>query len=251
MNKLMLNTIALDGSNVIVKKGGAGGGSGMPIVATEEELQALNLPVGSIASVAQSVVEETSFRNFYQPTFADLDQSTGSFVNPDVLNVVSQLKFSFSQEEVPYSGQINITFLPKYFDINNAQQTTIFFNASGLSDGIDGIWWNNLGTKDGEIVEVTGNIAYITDGVWEIEQEGIDALNDLLGNGEWFYFGGALYGSVTEEDFDILDKFCVAISNVTKADAYIKADTWQKLVKEEYIGDINSVLESIIVGDKA
>lgn len=234
----MLNTIALDGSNVVVKKNGGGAASGgMPIVATEEELQALNLPIGSIASVAQTVVGETSFRNFYQGTDADLDPNTSSFINPDAFNVVSQLKFSFPQEEV-LSQSIMITFAPKDISANNLQQITLYV-VSSASDSINNVSWEHLTMKDGSPSYAGGNIARLTDGSWEINQERIDELHALLGNGEWVYYRGIAGqdAPLTEEDFDMLDKFCVVISNVTKADAYIKEDEWQELAKQADIAN--------------
>lgn len=250
MNKLMLNTIALDGNNVVVKKKGGAAAGGMPIVATEEELQALNLPVGSIASVAQAGVEETSFRNLYQPTMDDLDQNTMSLVNPDALSVVSQLKFSFPQEEINAYYIPSISFFPKDLSMNNIQQINLYINSGHNGDKISNVAWDYIFMKDGSPAITGHNIAKLTGGSWEIHQEEIDALNDMLGNGEWVYFGsdGA---PITEEKFDLLDKFCVAISSVTKTDAYIKADTWQELAKQDSISDLDAIREGAALGATA
>lgn len=94
------NVAWFDGKNIKLPNkgkwkgvGGEGSGGGVTIVNSEEELQKLDLPLGSIASVAiPGSIKEISIRDLYQPTADIVDTSTGTIAFPELLSSVQSIK---------------------------------------------------------------------------------------------------------------------------------------------------------------
>ena len=72
---------------------GAIKGGGIEIVDSVDKLDP-NAELGSMASVVTAgSIQETSFRNLYQPDMSMLDQTTGTLTQPELLSSVSSINF--------------------------------------------------------------------------------------------------------------------------------------------------------------
>ena len=205
---------------------GASGGGGIPIVDSEEKLKALDLPQGSLASVAFDTIRKVSFRDLYQPTTNDFDMSTGLLVNPDALSKVDKLEFTFP-EGLQSGESVGIYLVPKTFGMNNQKILAIE------------VWGDN-----GVVTSVIGLAMlsgyssypfcqYDDNGVLSINQENIDTFNELLTTDDWCYFSNLdTEFSITEAQFDLLDKFVKSVSGVQGTDSYINTPNgWENLAK--------------------
>lgn len=200
-------------------------GNGVPIVDSEDKLETLDLPQGSLASVAYNTLVKVSFRDLYQPTSNDLDMSTGSLVNPDTLSKVGKLEFTFP--EGLQSGEVvGVYLVPRTFSAQNPNVLGLGITTNG--DMVSSILGIIMGTDYKQCIFCE----YDENGVPSINQENIDIFNELLTTDDWCYFSNLETGFVmTEAQFDLLDKFVKSVSGVQGTDLYIKEPS--KFVKQE------------------
>jgi hypothetical protein len=219
---------------------GSSGGGGIPIVDSEDKLETLDLPQGGLASVAYDIVKKASFRDLYQPTMNDLDQNTGLLVNPDALSKVDKLEFTFS-EGIQSGESVAIYLIPKTIGLNNRKMLMI---------GIE--------TNNGVVISILGMAAisdysqytfcqYDDNGVPSINQENIDAFNELLTIDDWCYFSSPDEGFViTEAQFDTLDKFMKPVASVVGTNLYQKEPKqWIKFPREDLFPQIMSIQTNV------
>lgn len=168
-----------------VKKGGNGGG--VPIVSSETELDALNLPIGSIASVA-SDVDTVDVVSLYQPSTEDFSAESLPY---DKLSRVMELVFEIPPLDFsPAEG--SWCFIK---DRNNKTiALDVSFNCLAINDGNSEEW------PEYEIFEFDENGLIVG-----INQTSVSMANEILANGEYFYM--AKEGEeISEDNFDAFSK---------------------------------------------
>lgn len=102
-----------------VKQGGNGGG--VPIVSSEEERDALNLPIGSLVSVVKTSVD---FAKLYQPTDEDFNSEGLLYIkNPEKFSRIKNLRdFSIEKELLKSTLEslpLNTGSLMSFYDISS------------------------------------------------------------------------------------------------------------------------------------
>lgn len=201
--------------------------SGVPIVDSEEKLETLDLPQGSLASVAYDAIKKVSFRDLYQPTMNDLDMNTSSLVNPDALSNVSKLEFTFP--EGLQNGELTgIVLVPRTFSAQNQKMMSLAITAN------DGMVGNILSIVVDSVYTSYIFCEYDENGVPLVNQENIDAFNELLTTDDWCYFSSPDTDFViTEEQFDLIDMFVKGVSGIQGTDLYIKeSENFAQLCKK-------------------
>ena len=218
-------------------------GGGIQIVDSEEKLNSLNVPVGSLAAVAvPGTIKESSFRDLYQPDASILDQSTGTITNPEILSGVSSIKVTAPEGNIEGVNS-GVYIIPRDFSTSNMKMISVEVLASnGIVTGV-----RAEGMVDGFI-----NLALITynDGVPTVDNSAIETINNYLASGDWCYLGSPAGGFIiTEEQFATLDKFIHPVVGVPSiADIYIKKDSWEKYHQKDIdnIYDILSQKDNVI-----
>lgn len=163
--------------NLLDKVNQGGNGGGVPIVSSEAELDALNLPIGSVASIVSSTKTLVSLRDLYQPTENDIDVNTGSINNIEKFSVVKAVDYT-------PNNQANSTT-----DI--ALMTTSLLKSMLFSYG-----GNEVNMADSAGVVFSGSTV-----------DYIDRINDELSKEDWLYLGAIATGeSLSESDFSEYDK---------------------------------------------
>lgn len=208
--------------------GNGGGGNGVTIVDSVDKLDQ-SAPIGSVAVVAKKgQITTTSFRNLYQPTADDLDQVTGTLARPELLSGVTDLAISFPNEVIQMpSESIMIYLVPRDFSINNPLMAAIIIEASTDATvlGIAAICMSDAGYNQLLLCE------YV-EGTPQINQSGVDDLLALLRDPdiEWCYFGNPETMAITEDEFNVIDKFFIPTAGFdTVSDLYILGDSWTKI----------------------
>ena len=206
------------------------GGGGIPIVDSEEKLETLDLPQGSLASVAYDTLSVVSFRELYQPTAADLDQEAGVLTNPDALSSVSKMEFTVPAGLQTGEPQTGFYIVPRTFSITNQNLIMLVFlvNTDGNVKGFSGY------IVTSENVEQVTFFNYDDNGVPSIDQTAIDRLNALLETDDWCYFGNPEAGfTLTEAQFDTIDKFVKSASGARVTDLFIREpQKWNSIVEQ-------------------
>ena len=204
--------------------------NGLPIVDSIDKLDP-NAELGSLASVVEpGSIEESSFRDLYQPDMSILDQTTGTLTQPELLSSVTSIKFLTPTD---YSGvETSIIFIPRTFSQTNKKMIQLF---AAYSDGIlAGVVAMYINQAAGEQVEFI--VGQVVDGVYTIDDSVVTAINDILASDDWCYLGFEVMEGVpmTEEQFATLDKFITAVAGVpSTADIYVKGDKWAQLYKND------------------
>lgn len=205
-------------------------GGGIQIVDSEEKLNSLNVPVGSLAAVAvPGTIKESSFRDLYQPDASILDQSTGSLTTPELLSSVSSIKVTAPEGNIE-GVTSGVYIIPRDFSQSNSKMIAICIDVS-----------DNIVTRVGvtTMIDSYSSLSLITynDGVPTVDNSAIETINNYLASGDWCYIGFPESGFViTEEQFATLDKFIHPITDVpSTAKIYIKEDNWEKLNKKELL----------------
>jgi hypothetical protein len=176
------------------------GGGGVPIVGSIEELEALDLPIGSLAVVAvPGTSTEYSFRDLYQPDSTIIDDVNYCLTTPELLSGVSFLSFSIPPEGSVLT-QSMVFFVPRTFSMDNMAQF-------GLMIGTDGsVTAAYLCSTDSGYVREQYSLIIATDGTLSLNQTDIDKVNALLTTDDWCYFSCPETDYViSEEQFDTLD----------------------------------------------
>jgi hypothetical protein len=211
--------------------GGSSGGGGITIVDSVDQLDS-NAELGSLASVVEpGSIQESSFRDLYQPDMSMLDQTTGTLTQPELLSSVSSMNFLTPTD---YSGvETGIIFIPRTFSQTNIKMIQLF---AAYSDGIlAGVVAMYINQAAGEQVEFI--VGQVVDGVYTIDDSVVTAINDILASDDWCYLGFEVMEGVpmTEEQFATLDKFVKAVAGVpSKAYVYLKKDNWEELYAKDF-----------------
>lgn len=245
MNKKDLKKLFDRGTSVTPEKlailiDNIGGGSGIEIVDSVDKLDP-NAELGSMASVVTpSNIQETSFRNLYQPDASMIDPNTGTLTQPELLSSVSSIKV-FGIPNINTIGfemvDCFLILVPRDFSDSNRSVISINFSSEHLSLYASAI----IDGKSNDFVLANYSIGSID--VWDNH---VEAFNAILANGmDWCYFGEPETFNITEEQFNTLDLFINASDKSTSVKTYIKKDEWQETDKEIY-NEINTVSNTLV-----
>lgn len=216
--------------------------SGIKIIESEEELENLDLPIGSVVIVgSESFVEEILIKDCKQITSDDIDQNTSQILNIDSFNTIESIQFEFP--EWP-QGDIQggaLTLINKDFNTHPIMMQIL------VQDGSIGAIYTEINQDEHEmrICEYSDPINY------EINQENLDQFNQLFNEYEWVYLGYPDFSAFPDTEtlnqmLDFVNIF-VKFRSVypTKSDIYIKGDTWEKVDYKKYekASDIASELQ--------
>lgn len=189
------------------------------IVASESELNALDAPMGTIVKVASGGKIVGSFRNCYQSNEEELSNDATILENIDKFTKIDEIKVSSSPTGPDNSIRISL------IDKNTAQGFPTSFKGLNLI--------LNQGEIGGVIVEngrMVGELVFWRSGETIINQEAVDAFNEMLKADDYRFLPNASL------DYDVLDNYILNVVNTPIiSDAYIKGETWTKLLKE---GDV-------------
>lgn len=221
------NVAWFDGKGIKVPNQGKweSSGGGIEIVESVDELDP-NAPVGSMASVVTpGSMQETSFRNLYQPDMSMFDQTTGTLTQPELLSSVGKINFLTPTD---YSGVETVIFLvPRTLsqtDIRTMQLMTDY--SSGVLNAVGVVYINQTtGEQEAYIV------GQVVDGVYTINDAVVTIINDILASDDWCYLGyEVLTGEpMVEEQFATLDKVAMVIADApSQMDLWVKKDAWEK-----------------------
>lgn len=193
----------------------AASGNGITIVSSEEELNTLDLPNGSVASV--NGVKKMKFSECYQLSSADNDLEIEDLVKK--LTIVKEIGVNFP---LP-------TFTTEYdatYRIYNLNENQISGSVFILIDGVDyRVTYTTETDREEFLIK---------------SQSDIDRINDILGSGDFYYIGLENNG-LGSENVKIIDTAFYVVSDSISATAYIKGDSWERLAKES---DINITFDS-------
>lgn len=198
--------------------------SKIPIVTSENELNKLNLPEGSLASV--SGVKKMKFSECYQLSSTDNDLELDDLAKK--LTIVKEIGVNFP--------------LPTFTTEHNATYRIYNLNGNQISGGvfilIDGV--------DYKVVYTTGTDS--ESGEFLIKsQSDIDRINDILGSGDFYYIGLENNG-LESENVKIIDTAFYVVSDSISVTAYIKGDSWERLAKESDV--VGGSHEAVHLDDK-
>lgn len=197
--------------------------------------------VGSVAVVeVPGSIQETSFRDLYQPPLDMIDQASGTLINPERLSSIKSLKIT-APSSFELERPLGVYIVPRTFSATNQNMITLM-----LVDGYV-IAMRMGGNEISEFVFVD-----YSSGSPVINNDSIKQFNDILATDDWCYFGNSeLTTSITEEEFNTWDMYVKAVSGVpSTADVYIKKDEWEQLYEKDFeklardLDKINTTAES-------
>lgn len=207
--------------------------NGLPIVDDVSKLDP-NAELGSMASVVTAgSIQETSFRNLYQADASMLDQTTGTLTQPELLSSVSSVTV-FAPADIN-----NVGFTPV--------QSMIYLVTRDLSQTNQNMAMIQIEPSAGVMaMTITGGydtmqqytlVEYSQDTMsYIVHTDQVEAFNAVLANGmDWCYFGNPETSVITEEQFNTIDLFCLAVASVpSKVHVYLKKDNWKELYEEDF-----------------
>lgn len=215
--------------------------SGIKIIESEEELENLDLPIGSTVIIGhENSVEEILIKDCKQITSEDLGEDN-QISNLESYNTIESIQFEFPewpQGDIQSGGFIIIN---KDFN-NNPIMMQILVDEDVI--GAAYVDQMNQYSHEMRICEYRDPVTY------EINQEHLDQFNQLFSEQKWIYLG--LPGSEipdTESLNQMLDFVNIFVKfrsgYPTKSDIYIKGDTWEKVDYKKYekASDIASELQ--------
>lgn len=183
------------------------------VVASEEELDSLNVPAGTIAKVA---VEGQSPRltDFYQMTSEEMESMESMIAAIDKCERIYSLDFSVPTFTKPAGGAFGILFKK-----GTEEMLLLMAYPTGGLGVVHRIGF------DGVDYEIAASYAIIKDGETTIDQEAVREVNRLLQEGDYRFTSEA-------QDTAALDNCIHPNIIVSKANAYIKDENWTRLAKE-------------------
>ena len=217
---------------------------GITIVDSIDKLDP-NAEVGSLASVVEpGSIQESSFRDLYQPDASMLDQSTGTLTAPELLSSVSSVSV-FAPQNVDSLVESGFYIVPRDFSIasQNMAMVQIAPQQGVMAMTVIGAYDNMQQFLLAEYSQDT--MSYI------IHNDQVEAFNAVLANGmDWCYLGNIETGfGITEEQFATIDLFIKAVAGIpSKAHVYLKKDNWEELYAkdlEKLASNIGKVEESV------
>lgn len=228
--------------------GGGSGGSGIEIVDSIDRLDP-NAELGSMASVVTAgSIQETSFRNLYQADASILDPNTYT-LNTENCSLVGSLSITPPSAPIESLSTIILAFSTANMSLMSPIAGDIMVQLQFVPNA-DNTKLIGLG---GMVMDVaTLNQTNYTlfsindDGSVTVNQDQIDALNDVFADNELYYLGTFMYaieGTSAPSDFyDVVDTSIKAVAGIPSiTDIYIKEDIWVQLYKS----DLNNLSNQI------
>lgn len=225
---------------------GGGSGSGIAIVDSVDKLDH-NAELGSIAAViTPGSIQETSFRDLYQPDASMLDQNTGTLTQPELLSSVSSVVVTAPTDVNNLGFEIvesAFAFVTRDFSMENQNIVMISIEPSygveamTMTGGYDTM-------QHFMLVEFSQDTMSYT-----VNNDQVEAFNASLANGtDWCYMGVLEGQALTEEQFNTIDLFLKAVAGVPSvANIYVKEDKWKQLYKsdlDKLASDLETTIES-------
>lgn len=220
------------------------GSGGISIVDSINELDP-NAALGTLASVVEpGSIQESSFRDLYQPDESIIDQNTGTLTTPELLSSVSSVSV-FAPQNVDSLVESGFYIVPRDFSMTNQAMAMVQIvpqqgvMAMTMTGGYDTMQQFVLAEYSQD------TMSYI------IHDDQVEAFNAVLANGmDWCYLGSPETGFViTEEQFATIDLFVKAIAGIpSKAHVYLKKDNWEELYAKDFeklAGNIDKVEASV------
>ena len=221
--------------------GGGSGGSGIEIVDSIDRLDP-NAELGSMASVVTpGSIQETSFRNLYQADASILDLNTYT-LNTENCSLVGSLSITPPSAPIESSSNVQLAFSTANMSLMSPIAGDIVVQLQ-FAPNADNTKLIGLG---GMVMDVatqsqTNYILFLIndDGSVTVNQDQIDALNDVFADNELYYLGTFTYmlegGAPVPSDFyDVVDTSIKAVSDIpSTTDIYIKGDKWKQLYKSD------------------
>ena len=201
---------------------------GIEIVDSVDNLDP-NAELGSMASVVTAgSIQETSFRDLYQPDASMLDQELGVLTAPELLSSVSSVNV-FVPQNADSVVQSMVYLVTRDFSMTSQNMAMI-----GIIPQLGVMAVTMTGGYD--TCQELLLAAYSQDTMgYTVHNDQVEAFNAVLTNGmDWCYFGNPEGVVITEEQFNTLDLFVKAVASVPSiADIYVKGDEWGQLYKKD------------------
>lgn len=200
---------------------------GVTIIESIDQLDP-NAELGSMASVVElGSIQESSFRDLYQPDASMLDQNTGTLTDPELLSSVSSVSV-FAPKDVTSLGfepvESMVYLVTRDFSMTSQNMAMVQIMQQGvmaitMTGGYDTMQQLVLAEFSQDTMSYT------------IHNDQVEAFNAVLANGmDWCYFGG-----ITEEQFATIDLFLRAVAGIpSKAHVYLKNDNWEELYAKDF-----------------
>ena len=219
---------------------GAIKGGGIEIVDSVDKLDP-NAELGSMASVVTAgTLQETSFRNLYQADASILDPNTYT-LNTENCSLVGSLSITPPSAPIESSSTVTLAFSTANLSLLSQIAGDIIVQLQ-FAPNADNTKLIGLG---GMVMDVaTTNQTNYTlflindDGSVTVNQDQIDALNDVFADNELYYLGTFAYtlqGASAPSDFyDVVDTSIKAVAGIPcSTDIYIKGDECGQLYKKD------------------
>jgi hypothetical protein len=231
-----INGESIVGSGNITIQGGSGGSSGGSGITIVDDVSKLNpnAALGTLATVVEpGSIQESSFRDLYQPDASMLDQTTGTLTAPELLSSVSSVSV-FAPKDVTSVGfepvETMIFLVPRDFSMTSTNMAMIQIASQGV------MAMTIIGSYDNMQQFVFAEYSQDTMS-YTIHNDQVEAFNAVLGNGmDWCYLSSPESGFViTEEQFATIDLFVKAVAGIpSKAHVYLKKDNWEELYAKDF-----------------
>lgn len=215
--------------------------NGLPIVDDVSKLDP-NAELGSMASVVTAgSIQETSFRNLYQPDASILDPNTYT-LNTEDCSLVDGLSITPLSAPIESASNIMLAFstanIKLAFPVAGAIMMQLQFVPNADNTKLIGLG----GMVMDVATQTTTNYTFFSindDGSVTVNQDQIDALNDVFADNELYYLGTFMYaleGAEVPADFyDVVDTSIQAVAGIPSiTNIYIKGDKWGQLYKKDF-----------------
>lgn len=239
------NAAWFDGKEIKIPSKGkyesvGGSGGGIEIVDSVDKLDP-NAELGSMASVVTAgSIQETSFRNLYQPDASILDPNTYT-LNTENCSLVGSLSITPPSAPIESTSNIMLAFSTANPSLMSHKAGDIMVQLQFAPNadntkliGLGGIMMDMATQSEKNYILFLIN----DDGSVTVNQDQIDALNDVFANNELYYLGNFMYAmegaQVPNDYYDVIDSSIKAIDgNPSIANIFVKGDKWEQLYKED------------------
>lgn len=222
------------------KKASGGSGGGIEIVDSVDKLDP-NAELGSMASVVTpGSIQEISFRNLYQADASILDLNTYT-LNTEDCSLVGSLSITPPSAPIDSSSDVILVFSTANMSLMSPIAGDIMVQLQFVPNA-DNTKLIGLGGMmiDAATQNPTNYTLFLIndDGSVTVNQDQIDALNDVFADKELYYLGTFMYaleGASAPSDFyDVVDTSIQAASGIPSiTNIYVKGDKWKQLYKSD------------------
>ena len=219
---------------------GAIKGGGIEIVDSVDKLDP-NAELGSMASVVTAgTLQETSFRDLYQADASILDTNTYT-LNTENCSLVGSLSITPPSAPIESSSNVLLAFSTANLSLMSpiAGDIMVQLQFAPNADNTKLIGLGGMMMDMATHSETNYTLFLINDdGSVTVNQDQIDALNDVFADNELYYLGTFMYameGAEVPADFyDVVDTSIQAVSGIPSiTNIYIKGDKWGQLYKKD------------------